>query len=71
MDRLAMRQYGFDDNIDLTSTDDIVVKKDGNHLNVYDYERSKITLTVEDLEELIAIKDVNQLITTFLGKFKR
>lgn len=66
-----MRQYGFDDNIDLTSTDDIVVKKDSSHLNVYDYERSKITLTVEDLEELIAIKDVNQLIATFLGKFKR
>ena len=71
MDKLAMKQYGFDDNIDLTSTDEIVVKKDGNQLNVYDYERSKITLTVEDLEELIAMKDVNQLIATFLGKFKR
>lgn len=69
-----MRQYGFDNNIDLTSTDEIVVKKDGNHLDVYDYERSKITLTVEDLEdleELIAMKDVNQLIATFLDKFKR
>ena len=71
MDKLTMRQYGFDDSIDLTSTDDIVVKKDGNHLNVYDYERSKITLTVEDLKGLIAMKDVNQLIATFLGKFKR
>lgn len=67
----AVSQYGFDDNPELMYSDKVSFRKNGDTIIFTDYQGNEAVYTQEELERLIASKDVDKLVEVFLGKFKR
>lgn len=65
----TIRQFRIDNNPELTLDDEISFRKTEDTIIFTDYQGNEAVYTLEDIERLIAVKDVEKLIEVFLKKF--